>query len=516
MTIDKKLIIAELDTLLASPGFRARKVIKRFLHYVVHETLAGRGDALNQHSIATHALSKPPDFSPVYNPVVRIEAGRLRKLLKAHYADANTPGHIMITIPKGTYQAAFILRTRPPTTTIPPEIPLTPHVTEGPRVLLQCRVLDTAATNGAAPLYHKVRNDLLLMLNRFRNIRVVAGDTPDTTKTHHTDYILSCDLQITGTETALFLVLTHAPNAELVWADTLRLITQPNQQDLDKLWMQVAANTVAVHSGKMLYHWAQYQQSMTPSIAAHHQALVHYLAFLHNITRESFSKALMSCQQRLQHFPHDSKALVILARLCGYDHVLQYHLIENLETTWTHSARTALKLDPGNAEAHSIFAHNRYFLGDHALCRSELEMARQTNPFDTSIEYLYGFGLYMTGEHEAGIQAIRNLMALQFPQPDWYHVLPFLHAFNQGNYQEALVLAERIQHFGYWGELARSVSCFRLGQTVRSQQELQELLRDNSQQPNTQNSDNRSIFSHEALKKVLQTLQEINKLMTSS
>ncbi len=78
------------------------------------------------------------------------------------------------------------------------------------------------------------------------------------------------------------------------------------------------------------------------------------------------------------------------------------------------------------------------------------------------------------------------------------------------------MLAERIQHFSYWGELARSVSCFRLGQTVRSQQELQELLRYNSQQLNTQNSDNRSIFSHEALKKVLQTLQEINKLMTSS
>ncbi len=107
--------------------------------------------------------------------MVRIEAGRLRKLLKAHYADANTPSNIMITIPKGTYQAAFTLRTRPPNTTIPPEIPLTPHVTEGPRVLLQCQVLDNAATNGSAHLCHKVRNDLLLMLNRFRNIRVVAG-----------------------------------------------------------------------------------------------------------------------------------------------------------------------------------------------------------------------------------------------------------------------------------------------------------------------------------------------------
>lgn len=515
MTIDKELIIAELDSLLASPCFRARKVIKRFLHYVVHETLAGRGDTLNQQSIAIHALGKPPDFSPADNPLVRIEAGRLRKLLKAHYADADNLSSLMITIPKGTYQADFILRNPLPNTITPTEVPLTPQVTEGPRILLQCQVLETPVTASLASLSHKLRNDLLLMLNRFRNIRVVASNTPDKAKLHQTDYILSCDLQVTSTEAELFLVLIHALNDELVWADTLRLPTQPSQQDLDKLCLQVAANTVALHSGKMLYHWAQYQQSRTTAIAAHHKALVDYLAFLHDITRESFHKALMSCQQRLQHFPHDSKALVILARLCGYDHVLQYHLIEHLETTWTHSARTAMKLDPGNAEAHSIFAHNRYFLGDHALCRCELEMARQTNPFDTSIEYLYGFGLYMTGEHEAGIQAIRNLMAIQFPQPDWYHVLPFLHVFNQGNYQEALVLAERIQYFGYWGELARSVSCFRLGQTARSLQELQELLRYNSQLLNTQNSDNRSIFSHEALKKVLGTLGEIKKLMTS-
>jgi len=514
MTIDKELIIAELDSLLVSPCFRARKVIKRFLHYVVHETLAGRGNTLNQHNIAIHALGKPPDFSPAYNPVVRIEAGRLRKLLKTHYADANNPSSIMITIPKGTYQAVFIRRNRLPNTVTPPETPLTPQVTEGPRVLLQCQVLENPAITSPAPLCHKVRNDLLLMLNRFRNIRVLASHASDKAKLHQTDYILNCDLQVTGNEVELFLVLIHARDDELVWANTLRLPAQPSQQDLDTLCIQVAANTVALHSGKVLYHWAQYQQSMTTAIAAHHKALVDYLAFLHDITRENFHIALISCQQRLQHFPHDSKALVILARLCGYDHVLQYHLVENLETTWTHSARTAMKLDSGNAEAHSIFAHNRYFLGDNALCRAELEMARQTNPFDTSIEYLYGFGLYMTGDHEAGIQAIRNLMALQFPQPDWYHVLPFLHVFNQGNYQEALVLAERIQHFGYWGELARSVSCFRLGQTARSLRELQELLRDNSQLLNTQNPDNRSIFSHEALKKVLSTLGEIKKLMT--
>lgn len=517
MTIDKERIIAELDALLLSPRFHARKIIKRFLHYVVHETLAGRGSELNQYNIAIHALNKPADFSPAHNPTVRIEAGRLRKLLTAHYADTNNTSCVMISLPKGTYQAVFTHRNPSPNTIVKPlEAPPTLQVTAGPRVLLRCQILE-AATNTAhlMPLCHKVHNNLLLMLNRFRNIRVMAGHELGSAKLPQTDYTLGCNLQVTGNAVELFFMLIHVPNGELVWASTLRLLAQTKQQDVDELCLHVAANTVALPSGKLLHHWARCQQSMT-TIAPHHQALVDYLAFLHDITHENFHRALISCQQRLEHFPHDSKALVILAHLCGYDHMLQYHLVAHLEATWTHSTRTALKLDPDNAEAHATFAHNRLFLGNNTLCRAELEMARQLNPFDTSVAYSYGFGLYMIGEHEAGIQAVRELMTLPFPQPDWYHLLPFLHLFNQGHYQEALVLAERIQHFGDWGELARSVSCFRLGQTVRSLQELKALSRDNSQWLNTPHSDSRSIFSDKMFKKLLETLEEIKKLMVSN
>ncbi len=507
MTINNELIIAELNALLTNSRFRSRKVIKAFLHYAVHETLAGRGCDLNQQSIATQALGKTLDFSPTYNPLVRIEAGRLRKLLQEHYDDTNNHNLVMITMPKGTYQTSFLLLNRPSKITPPMPDGFVFPVTEGPKLYLDCQILASNAPP-YPPVAHRLRNDLLLMLNRFRNIQLV-------TQTQHADYTLTCEFQSVDA-IELFFVLTHTPSDALVWAHTLHLPECPNQADLDALCLHLAANTVALHSGKILSHWAQYQQSLAAPIPPQHEVLVHYLAFLHNITYSSFSTARQACQQRLQHFPNDSKALIILARLCGYDHILQYHLIEDLEITWTHAARTAMKLAPDNAEAHSVFAHNRYFLGDNALCRAELEIARQTNPFDTSIEYLYGFGLYMTGQQEAGIQAIRSLMALSFPQPDWYYVLPFLHAFNEGNYQEALTLAERIQHFGYWGELARCVSYFQLGQAERSLQELQELQRNNSDLLSGQNPDKRSIFSHQALKKVLSTLKEINQQIPNS
>ena len=42
-----------LDRLLASPDFQASERNKRFLRYVVEETLAGRDDRIKAYSIAT-------------------------------------------------------------------------------------------------------------------------------------------------------------------------------------------------------------------------------------------------------------------------------------------------------------------------------------------------------------------------------------------------------------------------------------------------------------------------------
>lgn len=95
----------------------------------------------------------------------------------------------------------------------------------------------------------------------------------------------------------------------------------------------------------------------------------------------------------------DNKALVIFARLCAFD--------------------------VGNSEAHSVFAHNSYMRGDYALCRAELDVARQANPFDLSGEYLHGVGLFMLGEWEEGTAIIKQLMLVPCNKPDWYVFIRF-------------------------------------------------------------------------------------------
>lgn len=522
MNIDKEQVIAELERILNSPQFRSRKLIRTFLHYAVHETLENRGDNLNQYTIAINALGKTADFSPVYNPVVRIEAGRLRKLLHDYYSENGRHNLIAISMPKGSYQVSFRINNHF-LSVLSAQENLAPHVTEGPRIAVHCQATDPQ-NDGIYSVCHKVRNDLLLIMSRFRNIRLVsslpdaAPPSPppslDSLQQHRVDYILVCNVQTHTDSLELFCTLTHIPSNELVWTDMLSLPAPFEQTDLDTAYLQITANTITLHSGAALTHWAGYMQSLKLSaLPAHHHVLVSYLEFLRNVSCENFGKALKTCQQRLERFPADAMALTILARLCGYDYVLQYNLVADRETVWLHASRMAMKLDPGGAEPHSVFAHNCFWRGDAELCRSELEIARKINPFDTSIEYLYGLGLYLLGDQQAGMQAINTLMAIPFAHPDWYHILPFLHAFDQGNYQEALALAERIQQFGLWGELARCVSYFKLGQIGRSIEELQNLSRHNTNLPDSGITDKRSIFSYKAFKKLLDTLIEMQQTL---
>jgi adenylate cyclase len=96
-----------LHGLLERDAFSASERNRRFLSYVVRETLEGRGDRIKAYNIALAAFNRMENFDPVTDPIVRIEAGRLRRSLEHYYLTAGQVDRIRIDIPKGSYVAAF-------------------------------------------------------------------------------------------------------------------------------------------------------------------------------------------------------------------------------------------------------------------------------------------------------------------------------------------------------------------------------------------------------------------------
>ena len=103
-----------LERILASPGFDASARNRRFLEYIVEETLAGRADRLKGLTIAIDVFGRDAaTFDARNDPVVRIEAAKLRRRLERYYLIAGQQDPIRIDIPKGTYVPTFEERDGP-------------------------------------------------------------------------------------------------------------------------------------------------------------------------------------------------------------------------------------------------------------------------------------------------------------------------------------------------------------------------------------------------------------------
>ena len=100
--------------MLASRLFTRSNRLCRFLRFSVEQTLAGNSGQLKEQIIGVEVFDRKPDYDPRIDPIVRVEARRLRAKLKAYYNSPGRGDHIMIGLPKGAYLPFFKTRAAAP------------------------------------------------------------------------------------------------------------------------------------------------------------------------------------------------------------------------------------------------------------------------------------------------------------------------------------------------------------------------------------------------------------------
>ena len=100
---DHKAIREQLDRILKSGPFHQSRRRQRFLEYIVNETLAGHGDRLKGYNVALAVFDRTETFDSNIDPIVRMEAVRLRDRLREYYETDGQRDPIRIELPKGAY-----------------------------------------------------------------------------------------------------------------------------------------------------------------------------------------------------------------------------------------------------------------------------------------------------------------------------------------------------------------------------------------------------------------------------
>jgi hypothetical protein len=104
---------AELEVLLSDPQFRVAERNRSFLKYIVEAAVTGRSQGIKAYSIAIDVFGRDANFDSNNDPIVRIEATRLRQALELYYQGHGVDHTLRIRLPRGKYVAEFELRPLP-------------------------------------------------------------------------------------------------------------------------------------------------------------------------------------------------------------------------------------------------------------------------------------------------------------------------------------------------------------------------------------------------------------------
>ena len=87
----------------ASEELRGSPQLIAFLTFVVDAVLSGTSSRIKAYAIGVEALGRSAGFDPQADPIVRVEATRLRRAMERYYARAGAADPVIIELPRGTY-----------------------------------------------------------------------------------------------------------------------------------------------------------------------------------------------------------------------------------------------------------------------------------------------------------------------------------------------------------------------------------------------------------------------------
>jgi serine/threonine-protein kinase len=108
----KEAVAAQLTRILASPQFAHSERLSRFLKLAVE--VAQNGESLKEYRIGVDVFDRGKDFDPRTDPIVRVQAAKLRSKLLEYYAGGGASDPLVISVPKGGYAAEIRATERAP------------------------------------------------------------------------------------------------------------------------------------------------------------------------------------------------------------------------------------------------------------------------------------------------------------------------------------------------------------------------------------------------------------------
>jgi len=454
-------IRSELIRVLESDGFTRSPRLCEFLSFLVEEELAGRGKRINGTQIAIDVYGRDQAFDPRTDPVVRTEAGRLRRALEHYYLADGSQNPLRIEIPKGGYRPVFQVVSNPEmadTEKLPLEeddpcaeaLPLP----SGPIIaVLPFRNLDGNADQDyfAAGF----TGELTTALTRFDLLQVIAqqstarylGKSIDIRKVGRelgARFVLEGSIRRSDDRIRVTVALSDAEDGAQLWADTYdRDLSATDLFSLEDELTQAVIARVGDGYGVIPQALANVSRDKPAEELATHEAALRFMAYINQFRVEDFLSAKESLEAAVEREPGHGPSWAALSILCAEDYLRGLTPEKGPpERAWK-LANHAIALTPLSAIAHLARAMAAYVSHRPEIVISEAERTIALNPNDVAFVGFVGFLVGFSGEFDRGISILKGVEKLNPYHPSWLLGLSCMAHYMRNEYEQALTQADQ-------------------------------------------------------------------------
>jgi adenylate cyclase len=464
-------VLVALERILSNGDFDGSPRSRAFLRFVVEETLAGRQEALTQDAIASRVFHRRDDFDATIDPIVRIQAGRLRRSLERYYLMAGIGDAVRIELPRGSYVP--MLRRAAPAESLSPGNPAL-AVDDWPCVVLL--PVETEPVNpDLGPLAARFRDQLVLELGRYRDVRVVVTSDGEREGSSSHEYELSARLARDPSGCWVTSLLADRGTGAQVWAQSFRGEPDVSDRFFEETARVVAARVASEHGVVAQRLWVE--QRKRPSVEpTAYGAILRSYNFFFNREAAGLVPAVEALKGVVKAEPECGLAWVQLSRLYTANIANEYLAIDTPVEQALHYARQGVRLDATSQRARGALAYALLLNGELAACRAEAQNALDLNP--DSLVYLESIGWLMTlaGDWERGPALVRKAVERNpHCMPVAFHALWADH-LRRDELEAAYQAAQQYSEAVFWRPLMRACCLGLLERPSEAAREVAELL----------------------------------------
>jgi adenylate cyclase len=528
---------AELEHVLFDPGFAASARRKNLLRYLVQESLAGRADLLTAVPIAQSVFGRDETFDHQSDPVVRVEARRLRHDLDRYYADAGKARPLRIRIPKGGYAVQFVPQPNQDASEEPAVNQTGRRYRPGPRTALMVAATlglfmavtavwqgyfrepeppaSSSAVNATANKLPKglalavvpflnvsgssekqyvsdgITQQIATELARFEQLWVLplgslqdlkegAADPHEIQREFGAAYVLEGSVRMSEDTIRITSRLIETETSRYVWVKNFKeRLTPANIYDVqDAIAQEVAANLGGKYGFLAKANTARSNRKAPESLEAY-DCVLRYYDYQSSINPGSYPAVKRCLEKAVTIEPDYAEAWAVLANLYMQEVRFGYgdRKPDDATAAAKRAAERALEIDPQSTTGNIILANILFTEGDLNGFRELGERALISNPNDSDVLAHFGLRLALSGDWDHGLPLLEKAVRLNPTFPSWHRFAFAIYHYDRGEYELALEEVDKINMPGFfWTYLLRVAVLGQLGRTDEANEAARQLL----------------------------------------